>query len=421
MEVYAKMEMEQLLSTTEFDCEQNETAFDDCVLSESLTNIPCLLPFQQESLLNSSTLQMCQRPDESILAYKKLQLATWACKPPCRQLTTEFEYSQPQYLRFHFLSIVHKNTQIPAYYLNLPNTIKVSRGVLNYGLIYYVADIAGWFNLFLGGSILVLWDRIWMVFCFFLAKFKKFKKVELLTLVQQKILIVLICGILLYILVDCVITVINSPIESSTVLASNLSGFGLSICLPQYTYQLDKFQTYKDVANTSEFWRNGSSLTSKIYKLRVNRGDGGLTIIWNNNTNSSSGQSNLSLFKSINVVKDMSVNFCNFLDISALPFPIAQVWINAVDDVTLAFHLAGQLLSSQNYYQIANMETIAISNGRISWYVSEVRLHIEETSFQQISANHCQNYNSSWTYDDCLLDSALSKFGSQQGHRPIIK
>jgi hypothetical protein len=433
------MEMQQLLSTSTFDCEQNETAFDSCVLSEGLNTMPCLLPFQHASLVNESTLKICQDSDESMVAFQKFQQASWACKPPCTQLTTEFENSKPQYLRSLYLPNVHQNIPKSAYYLNLPNTVKVSTGVLNYGLISYVAAIAGWFNLFLGGSILMLWDRIWILICLILTKLEKFTgKLQVLTLIQQKILIVLICGILLYILIDCIVTVLNSPIETSTVLASNLSGFGISICLPQYIYQVDRlssqphkdvaitsefwkigssYQPYKDVANTSEFWKKGSNITSKILQLRVKKAGGGWALIWNNNTNSSSGQPNDSMFKTINVVSDMSVNFCQFLDLSSLPFPIDQVWINAVNDVSLVFHLAGQLLKSQNYYEIANMESVKMESSTLFLYVSEVRLQIEETSFQYIDAHHCQNYNSSWGYDDCLLDSALSNFGNQQEHR----
>jgi hypothetical protein len=357
---------------------------------------------------------MCHNADESNIAFEKFQLAPRACKPPCKQLITEIEYSQPQQLLSLYLSRVYQPLIEPAYYIKLPSTVKESRDVSNYGFITYIADVSGWYNLFLGGSVLSFWDKICMLVCFFLEKLHV-KYGRLLTFVQQKIIIILVLGILLYIFTDCVATLMNSPSEISTILASNLNDTGLSICLRRYTFVYEpSSKNYVDVANTSEFWINGANYSSKIMKLSVKKTDGEWAEIWNSYKSSSLGQTNLNIFKSYNIISDTTVIFCHFLDFAALPFLVNQVMINAVDDVILVFHLSGQILRNQNFYQVANKDTIANSTSAIYLYESGVGLQLEETSFQKINSKYCQKYDRFWTYDDCLLDSAFHKFGNDQ-------
>jgi Amiloride-sensitive sodium channel len=415
------MELQQFLPTSEFACDENETSFDICVLKNGVSSAPCLLPFL--SFGNTSNLPLCQTPADGEEAFQIFQSASHSCLQPCKQLTTELEYSQPQYLRSLFLSKINQHVPKVAYQLILPSTIKVSKSIPNYGFISFIAEVAGWFTLFLGGSFLSFWEIIWMLFCIVLTKVNV--KCKLLTLIQQKVCVILTCGILFYILIDCVVTWTNSPVETSTTLTPNINGVGLSICLPQYTSisQTDAVnsQTYKDVANTSEFWIRGASLSSKIVKMSVKKIDGDRVTIWNNDLNASPNQSAPSLFKNIIILGDLSVNFCHFFDISTLPFLINEVMINVVNDVTLVFHLAGQLLRSQSYYDVANQDTVTMQSSTIFFYGSELGIQLQETSFQELNSEHCENYNSSWTFDNCLLDSALSKLFEQQVHRPTLK
>jgi len=87
--------------------------------------------------------------------------------------------------------------------------------------------------------------------------------------------------------------------------------------------------------------------------------------------------------------------------------------VKAVSDITLNIHLAGQLLYTQNKYAFGNFDTAKMINPTIFLYNSEISLEWEETSFVSINSEDCKNYNDSWTFDDCLIDSALFKLGNQ--------
>ena len=51
---------------------------------------------------------------------------------------------------------------------------------------------------------------------------------------------------------------------------------------------------------------------------------------------------------------------------------------------------------------------------KIYLYGSELNLQIEGASFKNVNSTNCITYNATWTYDNCLLDFALNRFGSKQ-------
>jgi hypothetical protein len=417
IQVSALMEMQQFFPRSDFLCENYETSFDSCVLLQGLNDITCALPFQDQSLANRADLMICQNHEDGFATFKKFQAASKHCKPFCLQLAIELQYSMPQYLLAQYLWDARESAQLYAYYLHLPSTIKVSTSFPSYGFISYIAQVAGWYNLFLGGSILAFWDSIWIFSSQILSKF--YVQFDLLFKIQKFIIKVLAGGILVYIFTDCISTLANTPTATSTMLTNSPNGFSISLCLPQYTsvYALNytaDYENFEDIANTATFWTTGNSLDNKIAEFSVKKNNGDWVVIWSKDLMLLSNQSEHSPFKIVNMVyNEMTVSFCHTFDLTDLPFQVSQLMINAVNDITIMFHLAGQLLKSQSYYEVANKNTVVIRNN-IYIYGSEVTLQLEETSFQNIKSDQCENYNFSWTYDDCLLDYAITKLGNKQ-------
>ena len=409
VQVSAQMEMQQFYPTTGFDCDQDTTGIDDCVLQQSLKTATCRLPFQQQP---TRLLRVCQNPEEGWAAFQQFQLAAatgGACRPPCTQLTTTLHYSWPLYLQTCYLPTVTENFKEYAYYLTLPPTIKVSTTLPSYSFVSYIAEVAGWYNLFLGGSVLALWEGLWAALSLWSWLHISPKKLGQLTPVLTVLVIVAAGGVLIYILMDCVTQLVDKPIGTSTMLRTSLTGLSLSVCLPRFTY-IFNVNAHKDVANTTDFWARGNNLSNKVAELSVRRSEGGDWVTLWNRTGSAANTSQLSLFQVVNVIRSTTaVYFCHSLDLSALPYRISQVLIRAVDDVALFVHLAGQLLKSQGFYEIANMDTLKVPNNNIDLYGSEVSLQLEETSFLEVSSADCDQYNTTWTFDNCLLDTALMR------------
>ena len=185
-------------------------------------------------------------------------LLLWLYRPPCTQLRTDLRYSLPQFLRAQYLPKVRQQeSNVYAYILYLPSTVKVSSTSPSYGFISYIAEVAGWYNLFLGGSVLAPWEGLWS-WAFAKMDLKLGRLNRLLTWLYWA---VATC-ILVYILVDSTTTLVDNPIGTSTMLRPSLTGLSLSICWPQYTSVFTRNATtknygFKDVANTPEFWMRG--------------------------------------------------------------------------------------------------------------------------------------------------------------------
>jgi hypothetical protein len=188
--------------------------------------------------------------------------------------------------------------------------------------------------------------------------------------------------------------------------------------MPKQTFVYSKYnpvsQPFNDVANTSEFWIFGNALSNTVAKLSVKSSVSDWVTLWEKSKVPSAGQINHSIFENMNMIRNgETVNFCQTVDLSAIPYKLSQVMIKVIEDVTLIFHLNGQLLTSQNCYVIANRDTVLESDYRFFLYGSDISLKLEETSFQNINNDNCENYNSSWTYDDCLINTALGRLGEE--------
>ena len=122
-------------------------------------------------------------------------------------------------------------------------------------------------------------------------------------------------GILIYIFVDCSITLNDNSIGTSTTLKTTLEGLSLSICLSQRTSMYN--DNSKDVANTIDFWMEGNNLSRKIDELSVKSTNGDWINIWNRNTGSVTIPLQQQIFQSVNVIKnDVAVDFCHTVDLS---------------------------------------------------------------------------------------------------------
>ena len=414
MRVSATMKIQQLFPTTGVACDEDPTSFDACVLKKSSTVSPCHLPFlNYSSIPSDNMLPICQTPAEGYAAFQQFQLAPHACAPPCTQLSTDLDYSLPMYLRASYLPSVRADSSVFAYYLHLPGTVKMLAASPSISLISYIAEIAGWYNLFLGGSVFALWEVLWVWAIWVLTKVDM--KLDNLRCILKVIFFLLAGGVLIYILMDCFTKLLNKPLGTSSMIKTSLAGgLSLSVCLPQLSSNYIPnspiyANPFKDLANTTDFWMRGNNLSNKIAELSVKQlGDEWVTL-WNRSKVSDALQHKL--FTSANIINnDIAVDFCHTIDLSSLPYSISQVQIKAIDDITLVLHLAGQLLRSQNYYEVLNRETLSvINNNNILLYGSEVSFQLEETTFQNVNILECKHYNANWTYDNCVMDFGLSR------------
>jgi len=95
---------------------------------------------------------------------------------------------------------------------------------------------------------------------------------------------------------------------------------------------------------------------------------------------------------------------------------VQQVQVRALNDITLIIHLFGQLSASHLKYSPLNDDTVKKYDYKFYIYESQVNFQWEETSFSAINTEDCENYNSTWTFDDCILDLALKDLGGRSVH-----
>ncbi len=191
----------------------------------------------------------------------------------------------------------------------------------------------------------------------------------------------------------------------------------MSICMTKITFECKNYgSNFTYVGNTTEFWLTGNSLANKISELNIFSPSGTVNTIWKSNETST--MTTTSMFRSFNVISGtQSVDFCHTIDLSVFLSYGSKVQVVAVNDITLAIHLPGQLSTTCAKYNVLNENT---TNGnienRLFIYGSELSIYLEETSFDAISLQHCKNYDTTWTHDDCILEHALEEIGHQADH-----
>jgi hypothetical protein len=412
------IEMQQFFPTDSFNCVEELFGFDACVSQASPDIEPtCILPFQNWSAYPDIQNRICKTHAEGYASFQQFQLTSIACKVSCIQINTNFNHYMPQYLLAKYLKNVKQNSKIFPTYLHLPGSIKLSKANLSYGFITFIAEVAGWYNLFLGGSIFAMWEVLGTKIMRKLAKIWG-KRTQFLSKRWNILYLLLSSGILAYIFIDCIANLILNPIGSTTLFTSSVAqGLSLSICLPQYTSVSSQTAAggFTDIANSTAFWGYGNSLSNKISDLSVITQVGDVLLVWNASQSTSSTQES-NLFHIFNIVaSDLSVDFCHTVDLSSFPGHMSGLQVRAVNDIELVIHLAGQLLASQNKYAVANTETVKNpfpQGGRLELYNSVVMLQLEETSFQNVSTHTCKNYNKTWTYDSCVMNYATGLSGN---------
>jgi hypothetical protein len=409
LEIIAIMEMQYFIPTEGFLCDEDLFGYDSCIFQAVQASGPsCVLPYQNLSLLTDMQYKICKTHADGYASFQQFQLNYDTCKVRCSQLNTVFNYYMPQYLRDSYLHLIQKEAKFFAYYLYLPSAIKVSKASPSYGFITFIAEVAGWYNLFLGGSVFAMWKVLGTKILWTLAKIQG-KLSELLSPWQNVLYLLMSSGVLIYVFLDCITILVLNPVGSNFLLTNHIPpGLCLSICLPQYTsvYTANTSYPFLDIANTTAFWVNGSNLRNKIFDLSVIMQEGDVIKIWNTSQSSTTNQTT-NLFSIFNIVSsNLSVDFCHTVDLSLVPGNMRMVRVRAVNDITLVVHLSGQLLAAKAKFAVANTETAyKIQNvDTIFLYNSEIRLQLEETSFQNVTAQGCKNYNTTWTFDMCVLD-----------------
>ncbi len=433
LEVNAVMEMQLFSPSDNFDCDENLLGYDSCIFQAVQASGPsCILPFQNLSVLTDMQHKICNTHAEGYASFQQFHVNYDTCKVPCSQLTTDFNYYRPQYLHDNYLYLIRKDVNIFAYYLNLPSAIKVSKSSPSYGFITFIAEVAGWYNLFLGGSVFAMWTVLGTQILWLLAKIQG-KLSQLLSPWRNILYLSMSCGILIYIFLDCITILVSNPVGSNTLLTNSIiKDLSLSICLHHFTsssnrnYSLDSpfldglnttvalenmnSVAFLDLANTTAFWLNGSNLRNKIFDLSVTMQEGDVVTIWNTSQSSTQKTNFFSIFNTVS--SNSSVDFCHTLDLSIITGNMRAIQVRAVNEITLIVHLSGQLLAAQAKYGVANTKTVNELLGTIFLYNSEVSLQLEETSFQNINTQNCKNYNKTWTYDRCVMDFVIMEMGN---------
>jgi hypothetical protein len=418
--VTAMMEMQKFYPTDNMRCVEDSSGFDACVFQASMDGSPCVLPFQRLSSMPYNYQKTCQTLAEGLMAFQLYQLAPSVCRSTCTQMNTMFNYFMPQYLRTQYLSLkfqgeVQPEDHIISYYLYLPSMIKVSTTSPGYGFISLISEIAGWYNLFLGGSVLTMWEFLGLRVLCILAKLQLTLLMVFSKVWKFSFFLVFIC-ILIYIFLNCILTLMESPIGTRIFLTNSLNKeLCLSICLPQFTSVYNpgtsKFTKFEDIANATNFWNAGNNLSNKISELNVMTSEGDIFNLWNwsQPTNTSN------LFNVFNIISsDQAVDFCHTLELSTISSKVSELQIVAVNDISISVHLAGQLITNHAKYGVANYDTVVTKGQDIKLLESRVSILLEETSLQIVNSQNCKNYNVAWTHDDCMLNQALKKLENKR-------
>ena len=258
MDSQPEIEVKKLISTSNMECQDGLETYDLCsemTIRKRWEN-NCIPPF----LIKLQNISNCTMH----AAFNIFQTSPEECLIPCSQIKVNIKQNPVDWLYILVNPKLPINTVIPGYYLTIPSYILYSEMQESYTAISFIAEFGGWAGLFLGVSVIG-------VFEFIMNKFSNISPHSLLKKLTSTsfMLLKLACAsCVIFILITSCKKLINKEKELNVKIQEGIPDLSISFCSVKNVYAVPFLRANLSyIGNHSSFWYNATSLSEKLKRL----------------------------------------------------------------------------------------------------------------------------------------------------------
>ena len=258
MDTQLDIKANRFLSTSNMECDDGLETYDLCsekTMRKRLEN-NCIPPFwiQQENISNCSMHA----------AFNIFQTSPEECLIPCSQIKVNIKQNPVDWLYILVNPKLPISTVIPGYYLTIPSYILYSEMQESYTAISFIAEFGGWAGLFLGVSVIGVFEFIMMKFTN-ISSHSLFKKITSTSFILLKLVL---ASCVIYILITSCKKLINKEKELNVKIQEGIPDLSISFCSVKNVYTVPHLRANLSyIGNHSSFWYNATSLSEKLERL----------------------------------------------------------------------------------------------------------------------------------------------------------
>lgn len=353
VDISIKIEVINLIPTPHMGCDITLKSFDSSLEGEALNqlNNDCQI---SDFHNKSNRFETCGTNKSMAKVLEKYKNKQEFCLQPCSQVKVGLTLNPVNWLQSLVNSKVPVMTVIPGYYMTIPRTVLVSRMHDSYTTISFIAELGGWVGLFLGVSVLGVYDFLAQM----LPKTCR-NKIWNFLVVSSRVILKFSCIICAtFIFCKCVKKMSSNEKTTNVYIQEKIQNISISFCslTNVYAVTLQGPQTYY-IANNSGFWQDTTSLKEKMESLVVRLSERETVSVYNSSLNSNS---KFFLF-SVNIPKYKTyIESCHSLDLQNWK-NIDSMEIKLKKDLIIYVHITGQLLRPEKQgFAFINKDTVRI-------------------------------------------------------------
>ena len=402
METVVNLKIDNQMYKAGQDCTVEHSDYDSCVHVLTLEALQgkCLPVFLNNTNKKIST---CSNNEEGMEAFSMFQKHSNKCRHSCKRTKVK--------LNMHPINVLYtlSNTNAdvnmikPGFYFHLPLRVLQSEMHASYGFVSFIGEFGGWMGLLLGASVVGTW-----IYCS--NKLSNVVGTKNTTILNRAVILTCTVGISI-IIYACMMKLMHVDVGMDISVQDQFSNISLSVCSDVNAYT--KFVRRRPVkepvyiGNTTEFWKDATSLHLKLSSIVILFKSGESIEIYNSGINKTTNY----IPYSVNMPKyGKIIESCHTIDLEQWSIRIKSVQLKPLKEITVYIHTTGQLLNmdTRQGFSLANRNTAVTSkksNGMMYLFSSETTVNIEKYTKTKIMDS---SYNSSFTYDQCIIDHIAS-------------
>ena len=330
MDTNIDIKYRRLLSIPIMECTDEKHTYDSC-LDNLVTNKlqeHCQLPLVR----GHKEMPVCKTNKDIKEALKIFQTSYPECLHSCSQIEVDIKLNPVDLLYTLKNPTYPVKTVIPGYYITIPRAILVSTMQESYTPISFIAEFGGWVGLFLGISVLGIFELLLGLYSCNCRFSKTLKSAGFVCLKAA-------CTVCLaFILFECCKKMISGEIQLDIKIRENAQNISLSFCSMENIYkenQLDGNLTY--MGNDPDFWNNLSNLRNKVDSLKIDFQNGEAITL---------NAQNISKYFDITLITPKLGTYIESCYTTNLKESIMRINFIARKEMSIYVHLTGQLLRS---------------------------------------------------------------------------
>lgn len=346
MDMNIDIKYRRLLSIQKMECTDEKHTYDSCLDYLITKNLQehCQLPLVR----GHKEMPVCKTNQDIKEALKIFQTSFPECQHSCSQIEVDIKLNPVDLLYTLKNPKNPVKTVFPGYYITIPRAILVSTMQENYTPLSFIAEFGGWVGLFLGISVLGIFELLLgSYFC--IGRLSKTLKSAGFVCLKATCIVCLA-----YILFECCKKMKSGEIQLNVKIQEDTQNISLSFCSMENIYkenQLGGNLTY--MGNDPDFWNNLSNLRNKVDSLKVDFQNGEAIML---------NAQNISKYFDITFITPKHGTYIESCHTTNLKEPIMRINFIARKEMSIYVHLTGQLLRSGTHgFTFINSDTVARS------------------------------------------------------------